>query len=157
MPGFPTRPSRAAFGPVYVNRSPIRQPSRDVGADALNLLAWQTAGLGVVGERAWALLNWDGTTLTLAASGECWDASGLVVPAISRISAGVYVVTYEATYPDEIGAVVSTNLVAAEAFAQATADLRTQATVNSDHRTVNVRVRDAAGTATDITVLLKVR
>ena len=159
MAGFPTRPSRAAFGPKWQNRGPVRRPEQDVGAAAMNLLCWQAAGAGVAGALAWALLRWDGATLSLAASGEAWDSDGLVVPAVVRASAGVYVVTYAATYPDADAVAVATSLRGGHATAQATAPI-VGAVEMTDPRTAKVRLWDlTTGTpvATDATVLVSLR
>ncbi len=156
MAGFPTRPSRRAFGPTFRDRAPVRQPDRDVGAAAFNLLCWQAAGAGVVGALAWALLTWDGAALSLAAGGEAWDSDGLVVPTVARSSAGVYVVTYAATYPDADGIATTTSLCAGQATPQSASPLLATVELTNAHA-ATVRVWNLSAIATDASVLVVLR
>lgn len=76
MSGFPTVPSRDAVGQKWdMGSVVIRQPKEEVSDAQLNLLAWQTTGLGVgVACLVWILIN--GTTGALISSGECFNPNG---------------------------------------------------------------------------------
>jgi hypothetical protein len=101
MSGFPLRPSRAAFGPTYVNKRPIRRPDQEVGDTVVNLSCWQLAGLGIVCPLVWA--NFDAAGALLS-SGEAFDPNGVYVPSMVHVGGtNLYTITYLATYPDENG------------------------------------------------------
>lgn len=149
MAGFPTRPSRAAFGPTFRNATAgVTNPETHAGAALLGLLAWQAAGNSVAGNLTWALLAWDGAALTLSASAEAWDSTSAVLPTVARTSAGLYTVTYAASYADETAALITTNLRAAICAAQGTAARYAVASIASG-RIITVSVFDAAGAAAD--------
>lgn len=99
MAGFPTRISRSAFGRRRRNRNAIINPDECVTAETFNLILWQLAGMNATAPIAWVLVEADGTRL---GSGEAWnpDSDDRLRPTSSRSSAGVYVVTYAATYAD---------------------------------------------------------
>ena len=120
MAGFPTRTTRAAFGPTKRNASVgLVTPEYHAGATEINLDYWQTAGMSLAICRAWALVTWDGaTSVSLTAAGEAWDPTAAAEPTVARSSAGVYTVTYAATYVDETDTAVSTSLLAASATPQ---------------------------------------
>jgi len=155
MPGFPTRTTRAAFGPTKINATTgLVDPSRYQGANEVNLDYWQTAGMSLAVCRAWALVTWDGATaVSLTASGEAWDPKAQYVPTVARASAGVYTVTYAATYLDETDAAVSTAILAASATPQSSSARHATCTISSS-RIVNVFVFDAAGSAADASFLV---
>lgn len=113
MPGFPTRPSRLAFGPlVYSNRFAPQEPNKEVDAKIFNLDYWQVAGCGVMSWRTFAAISVDGAgAVSLSASAEAWDSEAAVVPALSKEAVGHYRLTYDATYPDEVGAAIATALI----------------------------------------------
>jgi hypothetical protein len=69
----------------------------------------------------------------------------------------VYAVSYATSYLDEAGAVVPTALRAARVTPQSTTFLRAAQSVDANGRTVQVRLWDAAGAATDGTFLLEVQ
>ena len=149
MAGFPTRTTRAAFGPTKRNVSTgLITAEYHQGATEVNLDYWQTAGMSLAVCRAWALLAWDGASLTLSAAGEAWDTTAASVPTVARSSAGVYTVTYEATYVDETTTAVSTALLGAQGTAQGSACRIVTCTISSA-RIITVRVFDAAGSAAD--------
>ncbi len=101
--GWPTRISRSALGPQFQERTKVSDPSKEVGQAFFNLSCWQLAGAGLMVPKAWALFHWTGAAIVLDASAEAWDPESGVVPTVTRTSAGIYVVTYAATYPDENG------------------------------------------------------
>ena len=149
MSGFPTRPSRSSFGPVVlVNRYPVRRNDREIGAETFMLGWWQIAGLGVVTDLAWATLAWDGAAVAVAGNGEAWNPGGGFTPAVERLAAGTYRLTYPTTANDESGTATPIALRAAKAFPQGSADRRATAEVTDGHL-VTVYLRDAAGTLVD--------
>lgn len=158
MSGWPGRPSRAAFGPTRANDGVVTDPTKFVSAADYNLTFWQVAGISAgFAARAWALLKWDGAALTLQASGETWDPNGLVLPAVSRTGAGVYLVTYAATSPDMDGAAIATGLIAGRAAAQSLANITAVAVPRANGYEVDVQLFTAnTGAAVDATVLVEV-
>jgi len=155
MGGFPTRPSRLAFGPTRTDDGAVVDHDKYVAAQVFNLDHWQTAGLGVVAPRAWALMSWSGSAMVIHASGEAWDPDGGAEPTPARSGAGAYTLTYDSTYPDEAGNAVATGLVAGAALVQALgAGFVAQAVPQADGRTVDVEVRTMGGVGTDQKVLV---
>jgi hypothetical protein len=117
--GFPTRPSRAAFGPrTLKDRKTVVDNSKEIGATTFELMFWQLAGLGIASSLAWVLFHWNGVDVVIDASAESWDPYSVYVPDVTRTSAGVYVVTYAATFQDERGTTVATALKSCEVIAQ---------------------------------------
>jgi len=111
MPGFPIRPSRASFGPTREDQYPVVDPVRFVSAATFNLEHWQTAGLGAVSPLAWVAIAIDGAdAASLGASHEAWDPAGSYVPTVTKLGVGHYRITYAATYPDELGTSIATNI-----------------------------------------------
>ena len=52
MAGFPTRINRESLGPALEDERPVRDPRREIGAQAFGLAWWQTAGLSRVSPQA---------------------------------------------------------------------------------------------------------
>lgn len=101
MSGFPNRPGRGNFGPTMRNARPVVDPSRELGANAINLAWWQLAGAGRVLPMALLILNTDGTLLHQALA---FDPRAKLDPIpTARSSAGVYTVTFASSYADEGG------------------------------------------------------
>lgn len=155
MSGFPTRISRTALGPTKANaKTGVIHPAKYIGATETELAYWQVAGLSVSAPRAWALVTWDGASaVSLTASGEAWDPNSASAPTVARSSAGVYTVTYAATYPDETATEVSTNLLAAAVSPRGTT-ARIPTWEIASARIVTVYLFDAAGSAADGSFLL---
>lgn len=107
MSGFPLRPARGNFGPQMVDTTPVRDPSRQIGAATFNLLFWQTAGLGLVSPRA--VLELDAASPpVIRARAESWNPERLTTgafadPDITRNDVGDFDVVYPTTVPDENG------------------------------------------------------
>lgn len=112
MTGFPVRPSRTTFGPTLVNGGRVRDPTKNVGDDAFNLLFWQIAGMGVVSPRMLlkAVVDPSGAgSVVTSAQKMAWDSNG-AVPATTWTydSLGQYTWTLSAgSYPDKDGASVA--------------------------------------------------
>lgn len=126
MASFPTRPSRSAFGPATLtNKYPVRDPSKEVGADKFALSYWTQAGAAGAIPLAWVLCTFTGpSTIALTAHFEAWDPNRTgTAPSVSRSGAGVYVVTYAASYPDENGTSIPTQLYGASVSPRGSASL----------------------------------
>lgn len=116
MAGYPTRPSLTSFGARRVDRSPPRSATHDASAAFVNLVRWNLAGLGQGAGRAWVLAGYSGGTFSITAQGNAWQGAA---PTPARTGAGVYTLTYAATYADADGVEVATNLIGASVSAKA--------------------------------------
>ncbi len=144
MSGFPTLPSRRAFGPIKDNKARvIGDPRETENADETNLQEHQIAGLGFVADLVWAVILTDATTPTIVDWGYAWDVNReLPEPEVERDAQGLYTVTFPATGLDEAENEVPIALKWAEAHAQTAARLAS-AEVTSVN-TVQVGLRVAA-------------
>ena len=146
MSGFPIRPTLDAFGPTLRNRGAVRDPTRDVGADLLNLIRWQLAGLGVCSPLALVAATFTAPdVIAIAAQANGWQGAA---PAITRSSAGVYVVQYELSYPDKDGTLVATRFVGAQVTYAGGGKLKAEYDV-AQGATINVRLSDKADAPVD--------
>lgn len=155
MAGFPTRTTRAAFGPTKLNASSgLMSPEYHTGATETNLAYWQLAGLALSGPRAWALVTWDGATaVSVTAAGEAWDVTNASTPTVARSAQGVYTVTYSATYVDETATAVAVSLYGAVITPMSSSSRHATFTITSS-RIINVFMWDAAGAAADASFLV---
>lgn len=155
--GFPTRISRAALGKRKVDTRRVRDTAKEAGAAEVNLAWWTLAGCANVVPQAWLLATFTGpSTIVVTAHREAWSPNAdQAAPTISRTSAGLYVVTYLTSYPDETGAAVSTKLYAATPTPQSLTALRGVALVTAN-RVVTVSIFDSAEAAADGSFLLTV-
>lgn len=102
--GFPTRPTRAAFGPDPVNRYPVRDAEQELDANIGRLLFWQTSGMGLVAHRAWLHLDLLNPTPSLLDWAAAWDPRReAAAPGVGRVAQGDFRITFAAQYPDESG------------------------------------------------------
>ena len=153
--GFPSRPSRKQFGPERIDDGLVTDHERYVDAPTFNLDHWQTAGLGAVSPRAWALFEYTGSRMVLYASGEAWDPNGEAVPALGYTSTGVYTITYPATAPDEDANMVPIALVAGIAAPQVSGAKSAFAIPRADGCTVDVTTFSGTpGSAADFKALV---
>lgn len=153
--GFPVRPNRSSFGPKPENRFPVRDPKKEFDGPTLgDLLLWTVSGSAVAVARAWAIVRIaTGPNVALVAAGEAWDPDGASAPTPAYSSAGTYTLQYAATYPDKDGAPQPVDIKGAFLVGLGTlSDFRGVAKLNSDGRTVDVRVRNSAGTLADMAV-----
>lgn len=158
MSGFPSRMGRLALGPLALRaRRPTKAIDQELDPKVAELLFWQVTGLGFTAPLAGCTIL--GGTGTVIAAWSAWrpDDQTFAAPSVVRTSAGVYAVSYATTYIDEGGAAVPTALRAAKVTPQATTFLRAAQSVDANGRTVQVRLWDAAGAATDGTFLLEVQ
>lgn len=127
MSGFPTRPSRATFGPRLENRRPVRDPRREFDASFANLALWQVAGLGTAGPIAWVLCA-VADDVSVVAHAEAWNPDGaLAGPEVTRTAGGIYLVEYAANYPDDDGVDTPLALLFGAALPQASGEIGTAA------------------------------
>ncbi|MEE9395190.1 MAG: hypothetical protein V3W41_22085 [Planctomycetota bacterium] len=112
--GFPTRPTRLAFGPLaYQNRFEPQEPGKEIGKTIFNGSFWQIAGMGVMSFRAFAAFDVTGAGAVAATPevhAEAWDPEAGVAPALAKQATGQIRLTYAATYPDETGDAQATAL-----------------------------------------------
>jgi hypothetical protein len=152
MAGFPTRPSLTSFGAKRQDRTPPRSALHDIGMAFVNLVRWSLSGLGQSAPRAWALCTVSGTTITLTAQGNAWHGAA---PMPARSSAGVYTLTYAATYTDADDVAASPNLLGAVVSPRAGANALTADWDIADGRVVTVRLfRTSTGAAEDGTFMV---
>lgn len=147
MSGFPRRPGLATFGPTLRDPIPLRNPETQVGADLLNLLKYQVAGLGLMGLRAWALIDsTGGVTPVIQARAESWNpdaksSAPYTAPTPGRSGVGALTLAYAASYPDEKGNLVSTAITVPVAFAVNRSAVRDAAATVSGN-TISVTLRE---------------
>jgi hypothetical protein len=157
MSGSPNRPIRSDFGPLKVrSRIATIDPEEELPPEIARLMFWQIAGLGLAGNRFWALATYAPTEYTVAAWGSCArpDDQSIPKPLVQRTSAGVLVVKYDTTYDDETGTAITTQLYGAVVIPQALTYVRSAQQVNANGKDVDVRLWDAAGVATDSSFLI---
>lgn len=146
MSGFPRRPSIASFGPDLRDPKVITNPETQVGADLMNLIRYQVAGLGLMSLRAWALIDsTGGVTPVIKARAESWNPLALssapyLPPTPGRSGVGALTLAYASSYPDENGVAQATSILVAVAFA-----------VN------RTTVRDAAATVSGSTITIALK
>lgn len=158
MSGFPTRISRSALGQAKTNARPVKDASKELVAGEWNLMRWTLGGLAGTGAQAWLFATFTGpTTIAVTAHREAWDPDADdAAPTISRTSDGLYVVTYAATYTDEAGTAVATQLYGGDVSPSATTNLNGVASIASS-RIVTVSIFTAnSAVATDSSFLLVV-
>ncbi len=156
MPGFPTRVLRRVFGPKHRDARPVENPETEIGAAVIEPLLWQVAGLNLGAPRASVVASWNGAAFVYTHRSESWNADERQAhPALARQSAGVYTLTFAATYPDEDDVNVPTVLggarVACLKVQSAFADrVEARAWVDAtDPLVVRVRLWNSSGTAVD--------
>lgn len=151
MAGSPTIPTRDAFGPTRVDDGISPNDPNYLSARHINLMLWQLAGAGIVIPRAYVRCTFSSGVLTIAESGETWKPNGGgTPPGINKVATGHWELEYAASYPNEAGDSVPTELRWGETIMQ-TDDVafRSRCQINADKRTVELRVFDAAGALAD--------
>lgn len=148
MSGSPVRPSRSAFGPrTLINRGPVVDRERQLGADIGELMFWQIAGIGFASGRALVVASSAGA---LVAHGEAWDPDQeLDAPDFSRLGTGRYEITYPATAPDETGTEVAISLLGAHITCGSSVAAHGTWELDVNGRTMTFWIWDAAGNAID--------
>jgi hypothetical protein len=146
---FPARPNRTAFGPDYEDAKPVRNPKQQLGAEVINDVFWQVAGLGMASNRFLLSCTTSGGALTLENQNLAWDPKQDLAPITSLyVGVGHYRFTFDTEYPNRLGDMVTTS------FAGVTAIPNT-ATRRFFHCTwvanvVDVYFSDSAGAAVDV-------
>lgn len=153
MSGFPIRPDRLAFGPKPQNRFEVRDSAKELDGPTIgDLMMWQIAGVGVVVARAVAIIALDASGVpSLYAHAEAWNPNGTAAaPTLTDNGNGSYKLSYGTAYGDKDSTSQALALEGAAAFPQTTDDYRGAAEVQSNGYEVEVRVRNSAGTLTDL-------
>lgn len=156
--GFPTRIGRSALGPSKTNQRRVIDPTKEISSVEWNLVRWEVAGMAGVVPQAWVFATFTGPDqIAVTAHREAWAPDGTSsAPTISRTSAGLYVITYDATYPDENGTAVAIQLFGGTVGPSATTNLNGVASVSSN-RIVTVSIFTAnSAAATDSSFLVAV-
>lgn len=113
MSGFPTRTSRAAFGPQLSDMRPVVSPQKSVPANAFNAAFWDLAGLAQTGAKAVLKCTVDSGVVTVAYQGLAFDPDGVLDDLLfTTIGRGVYGFELEQQYDDELGNPIPTGLIA---------------------------------------------
>lgn len=155
--GFPDTPNRTAFGPTFQDKRPVVDPTKELGSQVFNLMAWQMAGAGIVCPRA--MIIYDGSTPATTYQALAWDPNGLLGNiSITKQGTGEYDVDFASTYTDQNGTAVSFSVRGAMAFGQdAPSQVQAVVTIGEDSpQQVTVYVGNQAGTPQDATVLILV-
>lgn len=153
MAGFPAIPTRDHFGPTLVDRYPVRDTSRELGADAMNLAFHQIAGASRVLPQA--VLVFDPTLEEVTYQALAFDPSNALDPVDSAKNAtGDYTLTFEASYRDEKDVLVPFAPKAAAAFVLGDPQLQPGPTIAG--QAVGVKVRDFTNGLQDAKVLVLV-
>lgn len=118
MSGFPTRPTRNGFGPSLQDEYPLVDPTKEVGASALNLAFWQLAGVGLTAPLALLHCTVNGGSVAVAQQALAFDPL-LTLPllAVTYSSVGVYSLSFPSSeYADSIGALRTLTLFGGAVF-----------------------------------------
>ena len=140
MAGYPTIPTRNAFGPVRKDDGIAPDNEKYVGSYHFNLLFHQVAGMGVLAPRAYVILTFASGVATIAEHGESWAPNGDgLAPTLALVSAGEWTLQYASGYTNQVGGMVQTVLRFAGRSRQSpNADDYVEAYVAADSRTVHV-------------------
>lgn len=152
MAGFPSRISRATFGPTREDFDVVPNDVHFVRAFFFELLFRQTAGMNLFSPKAKARI----TSNALASHDEAWapDGGG-TAPTFLHLGTGHYRLTYAATYLDEEEQAIPPNLTEAKVYVQGATPRITSAIV-SGGTIVNIHIADAAGAAVNADVLVEI-
>ena len=111
---FPKRLLRSSFGPKLINNYPVENPSGEVGDMAFNAAFSAIAGMSQVAPRACCVALYTGGVFAVSYQAEAWNAEGdQARPVLARSGAGLYSYTFAASYLDEDGIAVPTDIEAA--------------------------------------------
>lgn len=150
MSGFPRRPSRAAYGPTFVNVRPVVNPEQEPGADWGNLVSWQGAGLSQAAQRATITGTVAGSAVTTVYQGLAWDPdSALSNITFTYVAAGRYSFEFSASYNDQNGNSQSLALVGGVVAAMNTTSLFTGIVNMTNGYSGEVRIFNSSGTLAD--------
>jgi hypothetical protein len=147
MAGFPSRITRALFGPTREDLIPARDHVHFVASRFFNLLFWQVPGINVMVSRAGGLIVAD----ALSQHEEAWHPNGGAAPTFSHPATGNYRLVYAATYKDADDNDVVPAITRARGFVQSATPVIVTAVVTSGVQ-VDLHLADAAGAAVDADV-----
>lgn len=151
MAGFPVKPLRAAFGPTYIDSFKVSDPQKEMGADILNLMLWQLAGVGIVVPKATIFVDATGAAATTTSQLLTWDPTGaLSLLTWTRTGTGVYTCQFAATYNDLDGNAIATTFKVGPAWVTENNTLASARAVMTTPTLVEVRTYNAAGAAADL-------
>lgn len=158
MAGFPTRPSRDAFGPTYEDERPVRNPKRELGSAIGNLMFWQLAGAGIVAPMGVIQVAVTGGVATTVYQALAFDPKGqLALLTWINDATGQYTITFASTYPDETGTARPFAVRFGDASViEGTADDRARVTKLTDQKLqVQLFAESGLGTRVDRDFILK--
>lgn len=141
----------ADFGGAKVDARPVKNPTSQLAADDYSDLAETVAEASRTADRAmvsFATIAAPGA-VTATVNRTVWGSGALYTPVLARTGAGVYTVTYSATYVNGLGVTEAVNLIAAHGQVDGAAFGLVQCTMTSA-TVVTVRIFDAAGAPTDL-------
>lgn len=161
MSGFPLRAGRDDFGPTMQDTAPVRDATRQLDADRVNLLMWQTAGAGITAPLAWAVVFLSATpaSLVVQAHAEAWNPHGLssdpyyTPPVLSRFGLGEYRIDWPATVLDRNGDEVELGIVGGFAAPVGLHNVHVSVTPDGSivgRRLLRVRTADGASGADEV-------
>lgn len=163
MSGFPARVLRSFFGPKFFNDRPVERPDHEFGAEKMEILCWQVAGMNLCADRVCLEASWDGSNFQISHQTEAWNAKNEQShPTLARSEAGKYTYTFADTYLDGEGNDVAINLgppsVSCHAEQDTFADrIEARAWMDANNPSIiHIRIWDATGTLVDKPFLLKV-
>lgn len=88
------------FGGTFADLYPVIDPTTDMAAADQNNLTANVVAMSHTAPRAWARCTISGGVITLADHDAVWGNGAGVAPTAARSSAGVYTVTWAASYDD---------------------------------------------------------
>jgi len=116
MSGFPTRSSRTVYGPTFVNESPVKNPAKEIDANTVNLLAWNTGGIAQVTPRGITRITVSATVPTNQYDAYAWAPNGGTTVPFAFESTGIYSFAFNQQYANQNGALVNISLVFGDVF-----------------------------------------
>lgn len=140
------------FGGSFEDADAVVDPQTELSAAYFNRLVAQVAMLSHTAPRAWARCTVSGGVITLADHDAVWGAGAGVAPTPNRSGAGVYTVTWAASYDDLQATPESHNVSfrAAKASGDGAAARIVQGSLSSAN-VASVKSFDAAGAPVDVT------
>lgn len=110
MPSLPLIASFDELGGPKTNASSLVDPTTDLDASADNLARYDTAQMSRMSPRAYLRMVWTGSVLTVLAFDSVWGSDASYTPSPSRVSTGIYPVSFPAQVPDGFGGLLDLNL-----------------------------------------------
>ena len=123
MGGLPTRSNRDAFGPDYQNVRPVSDPTKEIGANIINLQMWDLAGAVQTIPKAFIKARVVGGVVSVIEQMLSFDPNSVqsLIPFV-YVGAGNYTFAFDAQYPNELGNDVNTGLIGGIVSPNAQAD-----------------------------------